>query len=640
MNRKVIVTASCFMAVMIIALILRVQMFNYSRPFLFHIDEYSMSNAGMENLKYSRLDPHFYVYPPFTYFFFTAVDYLKYESSPALKRNGVKALEPKDFYGADRAASIAMGVLATGVIFFLGYIIAGLPAAILAGLFLAFSPAHVDISWVIKPDSLMVFLALTSFLMLNMFLKNNRLLFLFFASVFAAAATLAKYNALALFIPLTAVILKGDKKQYGSSFAVLFSGLFLTLALTLPVFKSYPELLSIFYLTFTGYTGNAPSHFPNMFFMQYIAGKGMGIVPALAGFAALLYYTFTGSFEKRLMPLLVWPYLLVLFSMKVNYEVHTALIIPFLYLATACLITEKLYSPAYLFYPASMLILAFGIYGSIMTVGQYLKPDTRVIARDWILKNIPAGSPLIYEEYGPPLTDYDPAVNANHSLVDPARDVTYMPAELLPENLAGYRYFALSSFGGLNDRTLECGEPVAEFKPESVKSPLIRIYKNISCFDGNFEKKFTISFMDHDKWKMLRSDRDIHKASAFAGKHAVFSFDDTERKEGYHYFIQHADLNISLAAAPPVIPGAYLETAMKWDNSSLLFVAVMDENNILHELLSGKRGLGKTETFHFPMPPVKIKSIVFSLCAPQNKPQTGEHHELVFSGMGLAIKRN
>jgi hypothetical protein len=89
--------------------VIRAPMIQYGTPFLFHPDEYAIANAGLENVRFKRLDPHYYLYPMYSVYAYTIVDWLYISTNNmfhyAALPQDIKDLEPKDLYVINRGFS-------------------------------------------------------------------------------------------------------------------------------------------------------------------------------------------------------------------------------------------------------------------------------------------------------------------------------------------------------------------------------------------------------------------------------------------------------------------------------------------------------------------------------------------------------
>lgn len=135
---------------------------------------------------------------------------------------------------------------------------------------------------------------------------------------------------------------------------------------------------------------------------------------------------------------------------------------------------------------AVVLLAAWPAYQVILHDIRDSKPGTRVVAREWMIENIPAGSRIILEPYTPPLrgTDFDFTENilslARLGTVDGFRDEgydymvvsdeTYQRFYNEPDRYAEYIAFYEELFAE--------GELIQEFRPSlTLGGPTIRIYR-------------------------------------------------------------------------------------------------------------------------------------------------------------------
>jgi len=87
----------------------------------------------------------------------------------------------------------------------------------------------------------------------------------------------------------------------------------------------------------------------------------------------------------------------------------------------------------------TVLLLVGPVFDGFGVSAMLRSPDTRIVAREWILENIPAGSGIAREQYSPPLSRSDGFRVLSRGFDLPDRGFDTYCAE-------GFNYFAVSSF--------------------------------------------------------------------------------------------------------------------------------------------------------------------------------------------------
>jgi len=199
----------------------------------------------------------------------------------------------------------------------------------------------------------------------------------------------------------------------------------------------------------------------------------------------------------------------------------------------ACLSTPLRLTPSVqrgLIISALLLVSARLVYQLVLMDLRQASPSTRILAREWILRNLPTGSRITQEEYAAALVGTDFVVSERFSLaVNRSVDDYYRD---------GYRYIVVSSaiygrYLGLPNhypsedafyQTLFAeGHLLQQFKPSTARGgPIIRIYEltppcNVSIsFDNAFYDEEV--YGDH-WWSWMRNDGQVSFTNSW--KHSL-----------------------------------------------------------------------------------------------------------------------
>ncbi len=604
--------------------LLRSPMITTGLPYLFHPDEYSICNAGFENVKYGRLDPRVYLYPYYSIFAYTAIDYAVF--LPGFTKKDRQDLEPRDFYLADRLLSFSFSIASIILTYILASSLAGRAAGLCAALLSAGSYGMLESSCLIKPDSGMIMFTLLALVFIARIPGKPSFKNILAACFFSLSAFLFKYNTAVVFIPLAIAlfgVFKGREKTVLSAAGISLLAVILSL---LPVASSFPRVIDTFKSNVSNQVLGGGFHF-NTFFIQYFFTKGLGPLSALICFAGLFYITVKKPKENLVLTSALWPALLFLFSVRVNFNQYAWMSLAMLCVAGGIFLSKITKEKLKLMFVLALVAPLSNFMNISALLAEHTTTDTRLLAKYWIEKHIPPGESLIYSMFGPPLSDYDPAVNGNPSLVDPSRDATYCGTALVLDKLIGYKYYAVSSLAGKpNDRIpAGYGRVIAVINSEYDDRPSIIIAENTMLSTYKYKKIFDVNPQDSSKWHPGPLFRDTKPNVGPLGKTGVrLAFSDPVKTNGYHFFIQHTDLNMNFDWEYSAKDMEYLRVVANWPSDTRLDVSYkMQDGNILY-VLECKRGFNAPHEFIFPLPAEKTKQIMFALNTAHNSRGTNK----------------
>ncbi len=627
MKKENLFVIVCLAVFILSAFLIRMPMINYGLPYLFHPDEYAISNETTENIKFMRLDTHYYLYPIYSVYFYTAVDYAFWKAGsyfwPDQIPKSRKNLEPKVFYQVNRTVSVLLAVLCVIAVFVLGKVYSNIYTGLASAALLCFSPAHLQNSWIIKPDSGMLLFSIIALIFYYKSLKIPSLLNLTFSFLLTAAAILFKLNAFCLIIP--AFFLAGF--LWEESRANIIKALLITFAVVavtiLPVIGKIGTMISKPLKAYISYQTAEGSKFPNLYFFKYYFAGGLGIITATACFGALLYGTIKIDRRNIFIYWYVWAYLIVLLFVKRDLDQHALLIVPALYLICADTLQALTVKIKYLF---PVLIGIFVISGAPLLadyINIHMMKDSRISAREWVEKSIKPDEPVLYEVNGPPMCDFDPPLDGNPSLVLKNMNITYMNRMIDKNDIIGCEYYILSRYTKYEGELSSEGIVVKKFEAKGL-GPEIKIYKKKYVFRPEFSDKTIVPFGDTSKkWYYINRVRPIYPAIEYENNGILMSFVDTERKDAYHYFLQQSDLNTFFGWEKLIDDDSFLITRLKWDSNARLSICTIGENgNTI--LIEGKRGLDRETELILHVPKGKISGFMFYLSTPHMLQETNK----------------
>ena len=541
----------------LLGLYVRIFNLNWDNSFYFHPDEraiymFTTPLSYPESLKSflsseSPLNPRFFAYGNLPIYLLKFVSDIASLANPILSQYG-------GIHFVGRLINALAGTSTILLIFFFSKRLFDKNVALLSALFYSIAVFPIQNSNFYTVDTLLTFFILLTLFFLDVYIKKPILLNLFLVAISFGLALSSKISAL----PIILIILFGFivvffRKKNKRSIVFIFSQVnfllifLLTVVVTFFITQPYTLIdFANFYeqISFQSKMGTDPFIFPYtlqyvgkipvLFEMKNIVLWGMGIPLSLFALGGLFYTTYK-AFRKPfknirifLLVLFFWLYFILSSSYAVGWMRYLLPIYPALVIFSGvfCVnilfpnfkkyfikkdhkILEKLFFAIFIFICSLWTI-------SFMTI--YSKPNPRIVASDWIHKNIAPGKTLAIEHwddglpvYGAneykiislPLYDPDTGLkweNINRDLettdyIIIASNRLYAPLQKLTDCsiLPQGRCYALTAkyYNNLFSGNLNF-KKVAEFN----SYPTIPII-NLRIYDQNADESFTV--IDHPK---------------------------------------------------------------------------------------------------------------------------------------------
>ncbi len=426
-NRDLVILST----VMLVALIIRVWGTGYGVPYDFgHPDEALVVQNALNFGASKSLHPAWFNYPTlymYLLFFVYGAYFLTGTATGMFHSVSDFAFafltSPGAFHLIGRLVTALIGALTPIVVYLLGKRAFGFTTGLVASLLLAFSPAHVWHSHWALPDVTMVFLSTLSFVFIYRILEKGDLSSYIGAGACAGLATSTKYNAGLLVLPIfMAHYLSCNSKK--SILAILFDK---------KMILSYCTMAFGFLVGSPYWLFDFPSFYKAFLFdvshmrtghLGGIAGRPwLWHMQALIDSERILGFLFIGGVVYSLLrrERVDFPFLLfVLASVAyIGSWAKTSLVyllatFPILAILGARLLVElvsKTITNRYrkqAIIGISLLAVGLQIPKIVQNNLRYTYSDTRVVAKEWVENNIPAGAKIAFEGYAycPPLVGY------------------------------------------------------------------------------------------------------------------------------------------------------------------------------------------------------------------------------------------
>ncbi len=424
-----------YLLIIIIAtgFILRVIGIGYGLPQPYHPDEKQVMSIASKIIA-GDLNPHFFIWPTL-YMYLIAISYkfsycllwlLQYffgfihpfkKLYLLIDSNIVTSYH---YYLISRSLSIIFGTITIPVTYLIGKELSSKKAGLIAALFIALAYYPVLYSHLGIISTIMVCLTLLSFYFAMKMYQTGRFKYYFEASIIGGLAIAAKYNAAIIIIPLffahLFLFLKNDysfnKKFYMKTIIIIIFvliGFLIGCPYSLLNFEKFTKDVSWVAESQKGlqhtsiyFKGIQSSSWAMDFKFLW---EGMGPFLLVLSLAGIILSLFKRKYPYLL--LLSFPvcYFLIAGQSKTPVPRYTLIIYPFLFLMSSIFILFL--SKYILSFPKAFLIgiiivvLSIPFYHVIKLDYYLCQKDTRQLALEWIRENIPRGSKVTYEFFGP-----------------------------------------------------------------------------------------------------------------------------------------------------------------------------------------------------------------------------------------------
>lgn len=548
--------------ILLLALATRLLGISFGLPYIYHVDEARFAKISLEYFT-GDLNPHFFHVPTLHTYTVSGIWAIYYHTG---KISGTfqSATEFINSFYADPTLFVILGrlltvLLSVGTIFLVyrvGTKMYNRRVGTIASLFLIFSYVHNKISHYQVPDAPMIFFFMLSFLLIwNIYEKGDTKYYVL-AGLCAGLAMATKYGGQLLFLPLLLahVFRISDNKQPVKdiflSVPLYLSGIFFVSGFFLGCpycFLDFPTFWKGFswqsqHLYVAGHFGSSTATPAWLFYLKHGFRENIGLFSQFLVLGGVIYCLI--KHRKKEILLLSIP--LVLFfiiggwkAMAVRYLLPLT---PFFILIASVFldaILSKIESG--LARSQTPLLSRFGQKGllTVFVLLLFILPsaykvirfdlslthtDTRTVARDWIEENIPAGSYMAKEMYGPPISKEKYNVHYRHTLGQVAieylanrnvefvaiSDIMYSRFLNAPEEFPRQSKF----YHSLDEHAvlIKTFEPAWNESLIDLHNPTIKIYRISSnpnlFFPGNFKQysqKIVLTRASRNGWRLQSS---------------------------------------------------------------------------------------------------------------------------------------
>jgi 4-amino-4-deoxy-L-arabinose transferase-like glycosyltransferase len=421
-----------------LALGMRIWGLGFDLPILYHRDEARYVTIPLQIIKTGDYNPHFFNYPTL-FFYLLATVYVVYFLFMASRgqvgnldglvlpdqvlQNVVgKATMPSQFL-VGRGVVALTGTLTVLLVYWLTRKEFGRRAALIAALWLCFSPTHIRNSHFIAPDVTMTLLAMASFAFSYLVFCEGRTRDYVLAGLLAGLAVSTKYNAYAILVPLVAahILRESGEPLLDANILLGFLGCAAGFLVGTPyALRDLPTFLNgvAFEMRHYATQGDPGTEGQNalVWYARYLI-RTEGAIPFLAG-AEVLRSRVARS--RRTLLFLSFPvsYMLLVSLYVVKNDRMVLAVIPFLCIFGAVLLDRLIQMlearvtrrpvNALVGALAAIVVLstaAWPAWQSVQIDRRFVQDDVRTQVSQWLVAELPEGSRIAGEYYSPLLLE-------------------------------------------------------------------------------------------------------------------------------------------------------------------------------------------------------------------------------------------
>jgi len=392
------------------------------------------------------LNPHWFMYPSlymYVLFVLYAIYYLLgrffgvFSSSISFMISGVS--DPTNLYLIDRFLSAAMGIATIYIVYKLCRYLFNKNVAILASLFLSLSYLHVRDSHFGVTDITMTFFVMCSIYFIVKCLENDSLVNYAVAGIFGGLTTSIKYPGGMVMLPLLMTYFINSVNSFKTReyrkifinnklftiFGVFFASFILGTPYSIFDFKAF--IRDVFMMGSKIETGHGTAVIRGwLYHSMFSLPIGMGslhLLFGLAGMATCLLWNRAELNRAKASILFVFPVAYYLFfgSSHAVFLRYIIPVVPFICIGAAyfvCFLNERYFKHMIFVIIIAIIIMCPSIYRIFQFDSLLLKKDNRLVAAEWVERNIKDGSSIgsTCSEYGD--IKYYPRIDKLYELLD------------------------------------------------------------------------------------------------------------------------------------------------------------------------------------------------------------------------------
>ncbi len=388
---------------------LRFYNLNWDLGFTFHPDERKIVNAVTEISLFKQLNPGFFTYGGFTTYLYRAfgeiLTFVTKDSSWITHWGKISLI--------GRFISAFVSSLTIPLVYITGKKMFSKKVGIIASVLVAFSPSLIQTAHFAVTESLLTFF-IVLILLSSLNLKQSSLKNYIKSGFLLGVSIAAKTAALSFLVtPVAACILWTKKKTFWKR-SLLFLVLLGTAILVFTIFSPYTfldwekftESMKYESGVVTGklpvpYTLQFTNTFPYLFQLKNLLWQfGPAAILGILGIIWLVFVLIDKK-EKKMIVFLVFPvtYFLYVGSWHTKFIRYMVPLLPFIGISAAYFLS-KIQSLSFKLGRLLIFVIIFSnVVWGLAFFSIYLRPQTRIVASEWIYQNIPSGSKIYTEHW-------------------------------------------------------------------------------------------------------------------------------------------------------------------------------------------------------------------------------------------------
>ena len=413
-------------SILVIGCLIRLYGIDWGLPYLYDPDEPIFVTAAGRILSNRNLNPHWFGAPATTLIYMLAglyaLIFLMGRGLGIFASSGdfqsLYYQDPTIFYLSGRLISAVFGIATIVIIYLIGTRVFNRTIGFMAALFIAISPLHVKYSQLVRMDILMTFLILLALWYCLNILENNSLSNYVLASFFTGLAIVTKYPAVVFTVTIVLAYIISKGWQSRGYLKTIVSNI----ACIAGAFFGSPFLFLDFQQVLLDVTGENRA--------QHLSATGEGLIQNIIWY---FHNTLSESFTYYGLLFIGIGFVLCLASKQKDRWLLISFPLFFLlFISSLNLRWDRWLIPII---PFGCILLAYGIYEIIKWIEHHINLrmgfwillislvifstpllnlsivqgleksgiDTRTLARQWMISNLPAGSSVLVELYTPQL---------------------------------------------------------------------------------------------------------------------------------------------------------------------------------------------------------------------------------------------
>ena len=328
---------------------------------------------------------------------------------------------PTNFYLLGRTINVIFGTMTVWIAYRIGERLYSRKVGIIGAFFLALTPMPVIYSQTVRTDIPMLFLLFLSFYFCILIMQKGELRHYIFAGIIGGLAMSTKYPAAVIIIPIFIAhilnrIERGLRlrdvinKEIVIGLLLLFVGFILGTPYAILDGSTFIFHLRSMYSQINIGLAQADENLWIKVFKDYLRG-GMTLPLEILSICGVIYGLYRHKKEDILLITYSLAYYISMVQSTFHQDYYWLPLIPVLVILGVRLLTDTIQRIHLLnrhenlaIWMTAIFIISLGTYKLICYNYARTQESTRILAKKWIEENIPKGTKIVMETYGPPLS--------------------------------------------------------------------------------------------------------------------------------------------------------------------------------------------------------------------------------------------